>query len=281
MVNSKTFELRPIAELIAIVKNDFRKMDDEGLIDEGTLVKTVMYCNDKLGISLREVKQVCIPVVDYKAKLPLNFDKLYFVTGLLATNTIVHDQGSPFDNNFDRDIVYNAELDKESLGNVENYRVVIQRASNVTVHSYGNWVTLRLDTDSGRYCHNACPNMKKPGKYEVSIDGEYIRTPFRSGELYLMYIGTMQDEYGNILFPFHPLITPYYEWALKEKVIMDAIFNSDGSNYGELLKLAQLERVKAWLDAFDITTSKGYGEYVDMQKKKELGWYNIYFKYFQ
>lgn len=280
MVNNKTFELRPVSELFAIVKNDLKKLDDEGLIDDGTLIKTVMYCNDRLGIYVREVKEVCIPVVEYKAKLPLNFEKLYFASALQATNTVIHSQQNPFSNNFDRDIIYEAELDRGTLGNVDSYSVTVKRESNTTIHHYGNWVTLSVDKTSGVYCHSGCPNMKNLGKYQISIDGDTINTPFRSGELYLMYIGTMEDEYGNILFPFHPMITPYYEWSLKEKIMLDALFNSDG-NYGELLKLAQLEKAKAWLDAFGITSDKTYGEYVDSQRKKELGWWNQYFKYFK
>lgn len=280
MVNNKTFELRPVSELFAIVKNDLKKLDDEGLIDEGTLIKTVMYCNDRLGIYVREVKEVCIPVVEYKAKLPLNFEKLYFASALQATNTVIHSQQNPFSNNFDRDIIYEAELDRGTLGNVDSYSVTVKRESNTTIHHYGNWVTLSVDKASGVYCHSGCPNMKNLGKYQISIDGDTINTPFRSGELYLMYIGTMEDEYGNILFPFHPMITPYYEWSLKEKIMLDAVFNSEG-NYGELLKLAQLEKAKAWLDAFGITSDKTYGEYVDSQRKKELGWWNQYFKYFK
>ena len=95
-----------------------------------------------------------------------------------------------------------------------------------------------------------------------------------------MYLGTMEDEEGNILFPLHPLITPYYEWSLKERILMNGIFNSEG-DYGNLLKLAQSERVKAWLDAYSITTDRGYGEYVDSQRKRELSWYNEYFKFFK
>lgn len=279
-INGKFFEHRPIGELMAIVKNDLRKLDDEGLIDEGTLIKTVMYCNDRLGIPLREIKQVCIPVHDFKAKLPLNFEKLYFISALTASNTIIHNQVNPFDNNFDRDIIYEAELDRGTLGCADSYNVIIKRQSNTTIHHVGNWVTLSVDAKSNKFCHNSCPNMKNPGKYSISIDGETIHTPFKSGELYMMYLATMQDEDGNVLFPFHSLITPYYEWSVKEKVVMDAIFNSDG-DYAPLLQLAQREKAKSWLDAFDITTSKGYGEYVDLQRKKELGWYNQYFKYLQ
>lgn len=280
MVNNKTFEFRPVSELLSMVKNDFKKLDDEGLVDDGALIKVIMACNDRLGIPIREVKQVCIPVMDYKAKLPLNFEKLYFASALTVTNTVIHNQQNPFANNFDRDIIYSAGLDRETLGNTENYSVTVKRESTTTIHNFGNWVTLSIDPKSGTHCHNNCPNMRRPGKYQITITDEEIQTPFRSGEIYLMYLGTMQDEEGNILFPLHPLITPYYEWSLKERILMNVIFNSDG-DYANLLKLAQAERVKAWLDAYSITTDRGYGEYVDSQRKRELGWYNEYFKFFK
>lgn len=278
-INNKTFEHRPISELMAIVRNDLRKLDDEGLIDEGLVIKTIMYCNDRLGIPIREVKQVCIPVIEYKAKLPLNFEKLYFATGIVVTNGVIA-MKNPFDNSMDRDVIYEAEIDRGSFGNAASYGVVINRIQTVTVHNAQNFVGLDINPNSHSFCHNSCPNVNKKGKYTIEIKGDDIICPFRSGEIYIMYLGNMQDSEGNLLFPFHPLITPYYEWMIKEKVLMDAVFNSDG-NYTELLQFAQRERAKAWLDAYDITTSKGYGEYVDMQRKKELGWYNQYFKYFQ
>ena len=279
-VPKRMFELKPITELLAIVRNDFRKLDDEGMIDEGRLVKTVMYCNDRLGIPIREIKQVCLQVSDFKAKLPLNFEKLYYVGALNATNTMVMQGRNPFDNSFDRDVIYQAELDRGSLGNTDSYSVTILRQTQTTVHNINTLVGLDVSPQSFGWCHASCPNMRIKGKYTVTIEDDHINTPFRSGELYIMYLGTMEDEDGNVLFPFHPMITPYYEWSIKEKVLMDCIFNSDG-NYGDMYKLAQSERVKAWLDAYNITTEKGYGEYVDMQRKKELGWYNQYFKFFQ
>lgn len=279
-IPKKTFELRPISELLAIVRRDFRQLDDEGMIDEGRIVKTIMACNDKLGIPIREIRQKCIPVKEYRADLPLNFEKLYFVGAVSATNTMVMHGRNPFDNTFDRDIIYEAEIDRESFGNADTYAVTIKRETQTTVHNINNFIGLDVHPQSYNWCHASCPNMRHKGRYTVTIEDDHINTPFRSGELYIMYLGTMEDDEGNLLFPFHPLITPYYEWAIKEKVLMDAVFNSDG-NYGDKLKLAQNERVKAWLDAFNITTERGYGEYVDAQRKKELGWYNKYFKFFQ
>ena len=280
-INDKTFEHRPISELFAVVKNDLRKFDAEGLIDEGTLIKTIMYCNDKLGLPIREIRQIAIPVNEYRAELPVDFEKLYYAAALKCSNSIMTEQRNPFDNNFDTDIVYEAELDRESLGCVENYQVIVKRQTNTTIHNYGSWVQLDTTASSGPFCHIDCPNKKKKGKYTIDIKEDHISTPFRSGLLYIMYIGLMKDTDGNITFPFHPLITPYYEWSIKEKVVMDAIFNSDASNLGDLLKLAQQEKLGSWLDAFNFTTEKSYNNFVNLQRKKELGWYNQYFKFLQ
>lgn len=280
-VPKKTLELRPMKELMAIVKTDLKKLDAQGLVDNGTCVKVIMACNDRLGLSIRDVKQVCIPVHDYKAKLPLNFEKLFYVTALSATNGIVMNMRNPFDNNFDRDIIYEAEVDRGSLGNADSYGVVIKRSTETTVHNSMSFIGLDINPQSQPYCHISSPHLNGGhGKYSVTIEDDYIRTPFRSGEIYIMYLATMQDEEGLLLFPFHPLITPYYEWSIKEKVLMDCIFNSEGAEYANLFKLAQSERVKAWLDAFNVTSSKEYGDYLEMQKKRELKWYNQYFRYF-
>jgi hypothetical protein len=160
MVNDKVFEHRPMSELISIVRNDFRKFDAEGLIDEGTLIKTVLYCNDKLGIPIREIREVAIPVEDFKAELPLDFEKLYFVCALQATNTMVSCQRSPFDNNVDTSIIYEARLDRESLGCVENYQVIVNRITNTTVHHFGTWTQLDI-AKNDPFCHIDCPNKRK------------------------------------------------------------------------------------------------------------------------
>lgn len=281
-INGRTFDHRPINELIAIVASDFRKLNAEGLIDPGSIVKHVMWCNDKLGIPIREIRQVAIPVVEFKAELPLDFEKLYYVCALQATNTMVSTNTNPFDNNVDRDIIYEAELDRESLGCVDNYRVMINRVTNTTVHTFGTWTQLDVADSSDKFCHIACPNRTKKGKYTITIKDGEIHTPFRAGMLYLMYIGMMKDEDGNILFPFHPMITPWYEWTIKYNIIIDAAFNSD-INREEIeyfRKLAEKEKTMAWTDAFNFTLEKGYGEYTKLQRNRELSWYNTWFKHF-
>lgn len=283
MVNNKLFELRPITQLTDIVKTSFRKFNAEGLIDDGEIVKQVLWCNDKLGLPIREIREAAIPVIDFKAKLPLDFEKVFFTCALRASNTLVTAGVNPFDNNFDRDVIYDAHLNREALGNVNNYQVVIKRDTQVTIHNFGTWVQLDIDNQSDKFCHMDCPNRRRKGRHTITIKDGEIHTPFRAGTIYLLYIGMMKDENGTITFPFHSMITPWYEWNIKYNIIVDAIFNSDiGREEAEYFrKLAEKEKSQAWADAYNFTFEKGFGEYVKSERRKELGWYNTWFKPFQ
>lgn len=280
-MKTTVIEYKSLNELISIVKDEFRSFDDEGLIDPSKVVKTVMYCNEKLGLPIREIKEVAIRVDNFKAELPLDFERLYYVSALNCSNTGVATLRNAFDNNVDQDVIYKAELDRQSLGCAEHYLVRVERQGVQVPYFQGTWTPLSVAKNSYSHCHQECPNKRKPGKYEIEIKDGYIQTPFRTGMLYLVYVGLMVDEEGNIVFPFHPLITPYYEWSVKEKILSDAVFNSDKPNLGELLKYAKSEVTKAWLDAFNFTTDRSYNDYIDLQRKKEVEWYHRWFKYFQ
>jgi hypothetical protein len=277
-INDTVIEHRPISQLVSIVKNDFKKFDAERLIDQGSLVKTILYCNEKLGFPIKEIRETAIRVENYEAELPIDFDKLYYVTALKCTNGIDIEVSNPFDNNVDQDVIYEACLDRDSLACANHYMVTVKRNGKSVNYSEGEWTT--LEVSSNEFCHPGCPNIKSRGKYQAYIKDNKINTPFKTGILYIIYIGLMRDVNGEVTFPFHPLITPYYEWSVKEKILQDAIFNSDVPNVGDMYKFAQSERVKAWIDAFNFTSEKDYATLIELQKKKELNWYNQWFKYF-
>lgn len=271
----------PMSQLVSMVKDKLTKFNAEGLIDENDYIKTVMYCNAKLGLYIRDIREAAIPVNENRATLPLDFDKLFYTCALKATNTMVHELRNPYDNSFDSDVIYEACLDRESLGCVDNYNVIIKRDSKNIVYKQNEWIELGLDSKSFDYCHIDCPNKHKKGKYTISIKDDYIETPFRAGTLYMLYLGLMKDEEGNITFPFHELLTPYYEWSIIEEVLSNALFNSDATNIGELYQLAKKERGLAWLDAYNFASSTSYRDAQQSQRKKELSWYSKYFRYFQ
>jgi hypothetical protein len=235
-----------------------------------------------LSIPIREVREICIPIEDHKGKLPLDFEKIYYACGNSDKRTIIHNMRNPFDNSVDSDVVYEAKIASGNFGDDKHVTIQINRLHDVTVHEFASWVQLDVSPTSSKFCFSGSPLRKHRGKPSIYInDDNTVETPFKKGELYVMYVANMKDKDGKLLFPFHPLITPWYEWCVKEKVVTDAIFNTEGGNYGDLLKIAKQERLLAWIDAFNASTEKEVAEHSRREKEKELKWYNQYFKHFQ
>lgn len=279
MVNNKIFEHRPVDELFAIVKGDLRSLADEGLIDEGPLLKTVHHCNAKLGLYLQEIKEVCIPIIDHQGILPKDFERVYYVA---LTKKVTKEQYSMFNpllalpNNYvDGDVIYDTTVKAGIFGCDQQNYVKVERQNNVTVFNIDNLNPIGI---LGKTPYQAgCPNVGKH-RSTIQITDEGINTSFKDGLIYMMYVATMQDEEGNLLYNHHPLITPYYEWSLKEKVIIDAVFNSDATDLGPKLELARSEKIKAWLDAYDLSTNRTFMEELKRIKKRELNWYKEHFQ---
>lgn len=281
MINGKNLEHRPISELMAIVKRDLKKINEKGLIDEGSCIKTIMYCNDTLGIPVREIREVCIPIENYTAKLPLDFEKIYYACYKKEGRKINYKARDPFNNSVDADVVYEARIASGNFGGDEKINITINRIQDVEVTSFGNWVQIDVAKISSKYCYPNCPIVGREKPAIIINDDNTIDVPFEKGEIYVMYIANMKDEDGNLIFPFHSKITPWYEWCIKEKIIIDAIFNSEGQEYVNLLNIAKRERGLAWIDAFNATMDKALGEHSKLERKKEIEWFNKYFKYFK
>lgn len=266
-----------LKELLASVKEDFRLYDDMGLIDESRIIKTVMWCNEKLGIPLHQIKETFIDVRDYKAILPSNFWKVRYVCALSTSSFNISTYRDPFNNTVTEEMKCEAKLDSYVEGcTTKCPPIIFKRINNIEVKRYTTWTNLSLSRSSDKFVHKNCMN-KGGGKYTIDVEEEEITTPFREGELYMMYLSTMEDEEGNILVPFHPLITSWYEWCIKEKILQDLIFNSD-ANVAPLLKVAQGEKAKFWLDAWNFTMEPEYRELQRMQIQKEQNFYDNYFK---
>jgi hypothetical protein len=283
MINGKNLEHRPISELMAIVKRDLKKINEQGLIDEGACIKTIMYCNDTLGIPVREIREVCIPIEDYKGKLPLDFEKIYYACMNRESKKLSYTARNPFNNKVDADVVYEAKVASGVFGDETKVTININRMEDVEVTEFQNWIQVDVAKISSKHCFKNCPIIGR-GKPAIIInDDNTIECPFEKGEIYIMYVANMKDSDGRLLFPFHSKITPWYEWCVKEKIITDAMFNMDGDlNWLRTLKQdCKVERGLAWIDAFNATMDKALGDHAKREREKELKWYNKYFKYFK
>lgn len=280
-MNNKIIEYIPYSQLMSLIKQEIKAYDSQGYINDGDLIAKVMYCNEKLGINIHEVKQAIIEIENNHGDLPTDFHKVFYMAALSMTNTTVTNWTNPWDNSKDRTVTYDADFKRGCIG-CEDHVTVIYKKSGVDItQSYYNWQELKLS--NGKYAYIGCSNLTNKSKNQVDIENGEITTGFRTGEIYMMYIANMTNEEGEILVPFHPLITPWYVWTCVEQVITSMIFDTDEDlNKLKLQKdLAVDEKGKAWINCWNYCNSKEFMQWQQDQKKKELSWWNRWFKIVQ
>lgn len=269
-----------LSQILASVRNDMPSMDNQGYIDQSRVIKKVMWCNDKLGIRLQDKKECIIEVKDYKAQLPLDFSKVAFVCALSANSFGIDNFRNPFHNTVTIDMQNRAKAEQcacpVTLGCELVYPdKIIRRCTENITQTYTQWIPLKLSKFSDPHVHHMCLN--KGGKYTIDIQEELIELPFREGELYIMYFSNLLTEDGEVQVPFHPMISDWYEWCIKEKIFQDILMDSDaGPAVVNRLKYATDQKNRAWLDAVGFVDAPYYKELQQIQRRKEREFFNTY-----
>jgi hypothetical protein len=277
MTNNKTYDFITYSEIMSMVRADLRIYDEMGLINDLNYIEPIRVCNEKLGLTFSESKELILEVSDFKAMLPPDFYKVFYMAALSKRGFSVANMINAFDNHQDQRTSYEADLCKGTFGCAENVTVIYKREAAEITNIYYNWDEIAVAKRRAGKCHKLSP-LKNDGKYVVDFTDTEILTPFREGEIYMIYLSEMVNEEGEILVPNHPLILPWYKWTVIEKVLSDIIFNSDDANVAEKYKLASRKKDEAWLDAWNFTTDRTYQQMMADKKARELKWYNQYYK---
>lgn len=278
MINNKTYSFITLTELLASVRNELKSFHDLGLIEESLVIKEILRCNEKLGLVISEMKQVILDVNEFKTELPVDFYKVYYMAALNETNVSVSNLINPWDNTKDQTVTYEADIRAGNFGGTQNTLVIYKKNTEQRETEYYNWTPLSVSKYKSNRCYTNSPIFNYQGKYVVDFTDTEIQTPFRKGEIYMMYLAAMRNEEGEILVPFHPLVTPWYEATITEKILYTAIMNSDEPNLGEKYKLAQQKTIDAWLDAWNFTTDRTYQQISQAQRDREMKWHNKYYR---
>jgi len=135
-----------------------------------------------------------------------------------------------------------------------DYYQLIQKVK-YTTRTYTEFYPIHIKP--GKYVDCGCPNSKtKEGPYAEIRDG-YVYSGFQTGTLYINYQGLMQDDEGNLLVLDHPMITEYYEYALKERIAENLYMNGETGMENKLQFLAGKLRT-ARVNALSIVRTPDY-----------------------
>ena len=278
MINNKIHSFITLDELLASVRVELKSFYDLGLTDDSFLIKEVLRCNEKIGLVFSEMKQKILEVDEFKAELPIDFYKVYYMAAMSETNFNAKNLLNPWDNTQDQRTSYEADIQSGAIGCTDSTVVIYKKVPQEQDVTYYDWSPMSVSKYKSNLCFTNSPIRNFQGKYVVDFTDTEILTPFRKGEIYIMYLAAMMNEEGQILIPFHPLLTPWYEAVLTEKIIYMGIMNSDETNLADKYKLAQQKSSETWLDAWNFTTDRTYQQIQQAQKDKETKWFNQYYR---
>ena len=111
------------------------------------------------------------------------------------------------------------------------------------------------------FCEDNCPNINEQAVDIAEIRGKHLITNFKSGNVYLNYQGAMENEEGDLLVLDHPYCNEYYEYAIKQRVLENMLFN--GENVSQQLGLIEAKLRAARNNALGFVNTPDFKE---MQK---------------
>lgn len=211
-------------QLMASVESDLGKLADQGMINRGTCIKVVQKVNAELGLKIHQQREKMLQIENYKADLPEDF--LYLQMAVACAVETFHLPGSVFGTHTEERET-TARMHDACLNEQGGCFWVAQQYKEKTV-KFERLIPLRLTNKSLKHCADKCVNTQwSTSAYDVDIDNGELVTNFPSGKIYINYLSDLVDDKGNLLVLDHPLVTEYYEYAIKKHLMENFMLNGD------------------------------------------------------
>lgn len=258
---------RTFSQLLDSVSTDFRSYEMEKLINTEDLIKIALRVNAELGLRIHQTKNAVVDIENYKAKLPDNFYILknafschneewcdvmpqgthtedVFDSGMVPkfqtapTESINKCSTPPLPQEIDgcrrcgKELVMNSChscVTSTKVGSAidcsgETYSLV-QYVKGFK-RSFKEMLPLRVNNNP-KFVDCECPNVNYNCANSISIKDGWIYASFKSGSVYLVYDGAMENEDGELLVLDHPMINEYYEYSLKQRILENLVMNRE------------------------------------------------------
>jgi hypothetical protein len=285
-LNYRTFD-----ELLADVAVDLPTFHMEGMLDPGQLIKIAVNVNYDLGLRINQEKENIIQIDRKKAKLPDDFHVLNFATicgSYRVEEPILHgthneDVIVPFlspdsdDGSFDR---CGDPCRNHNPNNVRpcltrcGQQMYVKQTFKHETRFYEISLPLRIEQNK----RVARQHFRDYCEFTAKIRNGYLLTDLEHGNIYISYLGNMEDDDGNLMVPDHPGLNDYYEYALKERVLENMAL--DGENVGQKLQLIEPKLRAARNKALNVVNTPDFADMKavwEMNRKAMLHrYYNIF-----
>lgn len=266
-------------QLMDSVDQDMELYSTENMMDRQRLIKVVKEVNADLGIKINREKDVILEVKDSHVELPLDFRYLQAVFLCEATGKTRrpgiggdHVQQVPVDPFLTQTPCYGSGI----ICPTGSFEDNAGKCYFLAKYPYGTEELEYMITSPVRLTERTLANSCRGGRcfghdnklsYELDINEGIMLTNFKKGFLYVNYLSDMVDENNNILIMDHPLVRPYYEYAIKKRLLENWFLTNDADVGQKLTYLIQMMQ-QARLEAQNYVNGIGYKEVIDHWNNK-------------
>ena len=281
---------RTFTQLMEDVSIDFSTYALEGMIEPQQLIKVATRVNYDLGLRIHRTKEVVIDIEHGRAQLPMDFAFLnyafrcgsYTINNTMPSGTHVETfndvpyvpspgEMSPCsEDDTCKDVCVIKTCDDE------NSYQLIQRVGPSNFRTFTDWTELRISGVNDNVCF--CPSLGAQALDIAELKDGFLLTTFKTGKVYLSYQGAMENSLGELLVLDQPYCNEYYEYAIKQRILENMVWN--GENVSQQLQLVESRLRGARNNALGFVNTPNFSEMRKMWDVNRRAQYHNYYNMF-
>ena len=106
----------------------------------------------------------------------------------------------------------------------------------------------------------------------------FLLTTFKTGKVYISYQGAMENAAGELLVLDQPYCNEYYEYAIKQRILENMVFN--GENVSNQLQLVETRLRASRNNALSFVNTPNFAEMKKMWEVNRRAQYHNYYNMF-
>ena len=281
---------RTFDQLLEDVSVDFSTYALEGSINPAQLIKVATRVNYDLGLRIHRTKEVVLDIEHGKSKLPYDFAYLNYAfrcgeyklfdrppsgTHIETFNDVPYvpapGETGPCEDPTCKDVCVIKTC------NDTNQHQLVQRIKPASYRVFTAFYPLTIKKVNKYTCD--CPNVNEQAPDFAEIKDGFMLASFKTGKIYISYQGAMEDADGNLLVLDHPYCNEYYEYALKQRILENMLFN--GENVANQLGLIEGRLRASRNNALSFVNTPNFQEMKDVWWNNRKAQYHNYYNMFK
>lgn len=280
---------RTFSQLMEDVSIDFSNYALEGMIEPAQLIKVATRVNYDLGLKIHRTKEVILDIEHGKAQMPTDFQYLnyafrcgsYSINNTMPSGTHIETfndvpyvpapgESGPCEDPECRDVCVIKTCDDKN-----SYQLV-QKVGPSNFRTFTDWTELRIQGVNDKVCY--CPELGAQAPDIAELKDGFLLTTFKTGKVYISYQGAMENAAGELLVLDQPYCNEYYEYAIKQRILENMVFN--GENVSNQLQLVETRLRASRNNALSFVNTPNFAEMKKMWEVNRRAQYHNYYNMF-